>query len=220
MWWFNRLALFLAGARSRRLCPGNPIRVEQFDGFVIGGGDDIDAALYGGEIEPSIRIDRERDAFELAILAEAIKRGLPVLGICRGAQMINVSLGGTLHESIYDAYLGIPRLHSPLPKKTVVIVPGSKLHALLGRDRQRVNALHHQSIDQLGAHLRIVAWDEYGIVQAVEHEAEGFLQGVQWHPEFMILRRGQRRLFQALVDTARRRDDTRSLTRVAQSRRS
>jgi putative glutamine amidotransferase len=126
MWWFNRAALLRAGARSQRLCAGEPVAVERFDGFVIGGGDDIEATLYGGKIEPAIRIDRERDAFELKLLEAAAGRGLPLLGICRGAQIINVFMGGTLHESIYDVYPGIPRVHSPLPKKTIEIIAGSK----------------------------------------------------------------------------------------------
>jgi putative glutamine amidotransferase len=205
MWWFNRVALFRAGARSQRLCAGEPVAVERFDGFVIGGGDDIEATLYGGKIEPAIRIDRERDAFELELLEAAAGRQLPLLGICRGAQIINVFLGGTLHESIYDVYPGIPRVHSPLPKKTIEIIAGSKLHALLRRDGERVNALHHQSIDRLGALLRIVARDEYGIVQAVERDDYAFLLGVQWHPEFMIFSQSQQCLFRALVDAAGRR---------------
>lgn len=203
MWWFNRFALWRAGARGRRLFPGGPFAIDALDGLVIGGGDDIDASLYQGEIEPAIRIDRERDAFELEVLTAATARGLPVLGICRGAQMINIFLGGTLHESIYETYPGIPRLHSPLPAKSITVTAGSILHALLGRDRQRVNALHHQAIDVLGAGLQIVARDEYGIVQAIERPGDPLLLGVQWHPEFMLFNPGQQRLFAAVADAAR-----------------
>ena len=205
MWWFNWIALWRAGARSRRLCAGAPFDIDDFDGFVIGGGDDIDAALYRGEIEPAIRIDRERDAFELDLLESAAARSLPVLGICRGAQMINVFLGGSLHESIYAVYPGIPRLHSPLPSKRIEVVPHSILHGLLRSERERINALHHQSIDLLGAGLSIVARDQYGIVQAIERPGDPFLLGVQWHPEFMLFNRGQQRLFAAIAEAARRR---------------
>jgi putative glutamine amidotransferase len=205
MWWFNRIALRRAGARSRRLCAGASFAVDDFDGFVIGGGDDIDAALYRGEIEPAIRIDRERDAFELDLLKRAAARGLPVLGICRGAQMINVFLGGSLHESIYAVYPDMPHLHSPLPSKRIEIAPGSTLHALLRSERERVNALHHQSMDVVGAGLNIVARDQYGTVQAIERPGDPFLLGVQWHPEFMLFNRGQQRLFAAIAEAARHR---------------
>jgi putative glutamine amidotransferase len=129
---------------------------------------------------------------------------MPVLGICRGAQMINVFLGGSLHESIYAVYSGIPRLHSPLASKLIEIVPRSILHGLLGSERERVNALHHQSINLLGAGLSIVACDEYGIVQAIERPGDPFLLGVQWHPEFMLFNRRQQRLFAAIAEAARR----------------
>lgn len=220
MWWFNRIALWRAGARSRRLCAGASFAVDDFDGFVIGGGDDIDAALYRGEIEPAIRIDRERDVFELGLLERAAARGLPVLGICRGAQMINVFLGGSLHESIYAVCPDIPRLHSPLPSKRIEIAPGSTLRALLRSERERVNALHHQSIDVAGAGLGVVARDQYGIVQAIERPGDPFLLGVQWHPEFMLFNRGQQRLFAAIVESARNRrwpreDPSKSLRPVA-----
>ena len=211
MWWFNRIALWRAGARGERLCAHAAFDIERFDGFVIGGGDDIDAALYGGDIEPAVRIDVERDAFELAILDGAARRRLPVLGICRGAQMMNVHLGGSLHESIYDVYPGVPRLHSPLPSKTIDIVADSTLHRLVGVERTRVNALHHQSIDTLGSSLRIVARDQYGIVQAIERPGDVFLLGVQWHPEFMVLTAGQQRLFGALVEAARQRRNSPSV---------
>lgn len=208
-WWFNRRAVRKAGGTAERLCAGARFDPGRYDGFVIGGGDDIDATLYGGEIEPSIRIDRERDAFELDLLEGAVAARTPILGICRGAQMINVLLGGSLHESIYDAYAGQPRLHTPLPKKRVRIERASLLHRLLGRDSVRVNALHHQSIDRLAASLAVSARDEYGIVQAIEraHDdpEEGFLLGVQWDPEYLIFDDGQQGLFRALVTAARSR---------------
>ncbi|MBK8209577.1 MAG: type 1 glutamine amidotransferase [Rhodospirillales bacterium] len=203
MWFFNRIALWRAGARSRRLCATTSYDIDDFDGFVIGGGDDIDATLYGGRIEPSIRIDRERDAFELDLLAKAAAHGLPLLGICRGAQMINVFLGGLLHESIYAAYPHAPRLNSPLPSKSIDIAPDSMLYALLRSRRQRVNALHHQSINVLGRGLTIAARDQYGIVQAIERPGQPFLLAVQWHPEFMLFNRRHQRLFNALVEAAR-----------------
>jgi putative glutamine amidotransferase len=203
MWTFNRFAVWRAGGRALRLRPGPAASVPSLDGLIIGGGDDIDATLYDGEIDPTVRLDRERDAFELALLRRYLPERLPVLGICRGAQMINVALGGSLHEDIHRAFDGVPRLRTPLPRKTIRIRRASRLGALIGRERDRVNALHHQSIETLGTELEVVAEDAYGIVQAIESPNRPFLIGVQWHPEFMVFDRGQVRLFRALVDAAR-----------------
>jgi putative glutamine amidotransferase len=171
---------------------------------VIGGGDDIHPARYGRTVEPAARVDPERDALELRILDEAQRLALPVLGICRGAQMINVHRGGTLHADIHAVYLEAPRMRTPLPSKAVTIVRASRLHAILGLESCRVNALHHQSVDRLGQELRAVAHDGFGIIQGIEAQGPPFLLGVQWHPELLVLDRHQQNLFRALVAAARR----------------
>jgi putative glutamine amidotransferase len=203
MWWFNRISLWRAKARPVRLQPGRNLHFSDLDGLVLGGGDDIEAAVYGGKIRPLIRVDPERDEFELNLMKLVVAADLPVLGICRGAQMINVHLGGTLHADIHEVYEAAPRMRTVLPRKTIMIEPDSRLGRIIGRSRDRVNALHHQSIDRLGAGLRIVARDEHQIVQAIERPAAPFLVGVQWHPEFMIFDSGQQRLFRALAAAAR-----------------
>jgi putative glutamine amidotransferase len=199
----HRWALYRVGARSVRLIAGKPMPAEPLQGLIIGGGDDIGAEIYGGTVLPDVRIDPERDKLELKLLDTALPRGLPVLGICRGSQMINVHRGGSLHADIHAVYLEAPRMRTPLPRKLVEIEPGSRLGAVLGLERCRVNALHHQSVDRLGRGLRRVARDGAGIVQGIEAPDADFLLGVQWHPEFLLLDRHQQNLFRALVAAAR-----------------
>jgi putative glutamine amidotransferase len=199
----HRLALGRVGARVIRLIPGKALPDENLDGLVIGGGDDIGADIYGGQVLPDVRIDPERDRLELDLLKVALPAGLPILGICRGSQMINVALGGSLHTDIYEVYGQAPKMRTVLPKKRISITSGTMLDRILCCNPCRVNALHHQSVDRLGRGLRIAAEDEVGIVQAIESEAAPFLLGVQWHPELLFWKPQQQRLFAALADAAR-----------------
>ncbi|HEU6443239.1 MAG TPA: gamma-glutamyl-gamma-aminobutyrate hydrolase family protein [Microvirga sp.] len=198
----HRLALARVGARSVRLVPGEPLPEEPLQGLVIGGGDDIGAEIYGGKVLPDIRIDPDRDKMELSLLRAALPRQLPILGICRGSQMINVALGGTLHTDIYEVYVQAPKMRTVLPKKRVAIEADSRLDRILRCNPCLVNALHHQSVDRLGEGLTIAARDESGIVQAIENDRAPFLIGVQWHPELLVWKQPQQRLFAALAHAA------------------
>ena len=199
----HRLALARVGARSVRLIPGGALPDEPLQGLVIGGGDDIGAEIYGGKVLPDVRIDPERDKLELGLLKAALPAQLPILGICRGSQMINVALGGTLHTDIYEVYVQAPKMRTVLPRKTVTVEADSRLNGILRCNPCQVNALHHQSVDKLGRGLRIAARDESGIVQAIENESGPFLLGVQWHPELLFWKKPQQRLFAALAAAAR-----------------
>lgn len=199
-WWAARWHLKRAGVVARRLnaaygYPGNDIA-----GFIVGGGNDIDPAIYGGDVSASRSVDPQRDSYELSILDFAEKNGVPVMGICRGAQLINVHRGGTLVSDLADVRVHTSNKGTLLPRKLVTIDAASKLAALIGKEETQVNSLHHQAVDRTGDGLVVCARDRDGIVQAIETDGNGPLViGVQWHPEYMPQRDDQRRLFAGFV---------------------
>jgi putative glutamine amidotransferase len=160
------------------------------------------ARALAGVRDPA-RTDPERDAFEAGLLERAMDRELPVLGICRGAQLINTHLDGTLHEDV-RRYYERPGLPTLLPARRVSVVTGTRLEDLLGTTTCHVNALHRQAIRSLGRGLVIAAVGDNGIVQAIEHTSHPFLVGVQWHPEYLPGMKRQRALFSGLVDACAR----------------
>ena len=201
-WRFSRFALTRAGANVIRLTPRGRAKLPPLHGVVVGGGSDIDPALYAGLDDGTADYDHARDRFEIGILEDAFERDLPVLGICRGAQLMNVVLGGSLHQDIRPMRRRTSNRRTVLPRKTVITERGTGLHALMGSDRFKVNSLHHQAIDRLGEGMRVAARDFDDLVQAVECADGGFKTGVQWHPEYLPYHKRQRRRFQALVDAA------------------
>lgn len=207
MTFLNRFAVWRAGGRSVRITCDKPFAIDRLDGLVIGGGDDISATLYGGEVSVDVRVDPRRDKIELDALEIADKQDMPVLGICRGSQIMNVFYGGTLHAEIRDIYKDAPQIRTVLPKKCVDIMKDTRLRKLLDVDHCYVNSLHHQAVDTLGDGFQIAARDEHGMIQGIERTNSRFLLGVQWHPEFLFWQPRQQRLFDQLVAAARERMD-------------
>ncbi|MEM6579733.1 MAG: gamma-glutamyl-gamma-aminobutyrate hydrolase family protein [Pseudomonadota bacterium] len=147
--------------------------------------------------------DPARDELEQSLIEEAISQKKPVLGICRGAQLMNVVLGGSLHQDISHFYSEPTRnIRSVLPRKQVTITPDSHLGGILNTQLCWVNALHNQSIDRLGTGVAISAQEANGVIQAIEERSQLFFIGVQWHPEYMPQSRAQLALFQGLVKCA------------------
>ncbi|GAA5080750.1 gamma-glutamyl-gamma-aminobutyrate hydrolase family protein [Roseibacterium beibuensis] len=195
------LNIWLAGGRAVKWQAEDDVDLSKVDGVLIGGGDDIAPTLYKGTLTVEARLDPERDAMEKRILEDALEEKCPVMGICRGAQMLNVVLGGTLHQ---DAYAEYPsrRYKTILPRREVHIDSGSRLARITGTSPMRVNALHRQSVRALGRGLRVSARDSGGMVQAIERTRDPFALGVQWHPEHIFYAHRHRALFSALVAAA------------------
>lgn len=172
------------------------------DGLIITGGKDVDPGLYGQAPHPATDEPRpDRDAWEAELLRGALGRNLPFLGICRGAQVLNVALGGTLHQHLPDivgdtTYQAGGGVFNQVP---IDIDAKSRLHTLLGADRLDVPVYHHQSIDRVADGLAVSAVTEHGIIQAVEVLTQPFALAVQWHPEESP---EDLRLFAGLVDAA------------------
>lgn len=200
---FMALNIWLAGGRAVRWDSGRDADIATVDGLIVGGGDDISPELYKGELIASARLDPARDGLERRLVLAALDAGKPVLGICRGAQMINISQGGNLHQRAYDHYTDSRYMRTLLPRKTICVEPASHLAAITGTAQMRVNALHTQAVDRLAEGLRVAARDTGGMVQAVERTDAPFAVGVQWHPEYLFYARRQRALFRALVQAAR-----------------
>lgn len=146
--------------------------------------------------------DPARDAMEVILTREALAQKKPVLGICRGAQMLNAVLGGSLHREIRGFYTETPYIRSVLPRKKVFIMPGTVLASLWPLPDYRVNALHHQAVHQLAGGLIVSAREENGLIQAIEDPSRPFVLGVQWHPEFLPHMRHQQLMFVRLVRCA------------------
>ena len=168
--------------------------LDSLDGlFLTGATSNVDPAQYGATLsDPDSPADPARDHVSLALIRGAIRRGMPVLGVCRGFQEINVALGGTLHQAVHD----VPGLNNhrerdddPLetqygPSHPIALTPGGLLHRLAGGPSAAVNSLHGQGVDQLAPGLTVEARAPDGLIEAYRGETGGFLLAVQWHPEW------------------------------------
>ncbi len=205
-----------AGADAVLLPPGAGVvdgLVDRLDGIVLAGGGDLDPATYDGDGHESIySLDEARDTDEIALVHLILERAIPTLAICRGSQVLNVALGGTLHphlpdvvgESVVhrDAEAIAKGLPGPVPHP-VRVESGSLISEVMESDDPTPMSWHHQAVDRLGSGLRAVAWAPDGTIEATQHESHPWLASVQWHPELSAASDPtQQRLFDSLVKIA------------------
>lgn len=180
--------------------------LSRVDGLLVAGGADVDPVHYGAERAAATGPARpDRDHAEHTLIEAALANGVPLLGVCRGMQLLNVVLGGTLHQHVPDVFgsddhLPAPGTYGRVPVKTA---PGSRLAAIVGSEVD-VHCHHHQSVDLLPPGLVPAAWAGDGVVEAIELAGPDFVLGVQWHPEANPERGADHRLFEALVEASRR----------------
>ncbi len=175
------------------------------DALFFTGGGDVDPARYAANASPEVQgLDPERDAYEIALARAAVGMGLPIFGICRGAQVLNVALGGTLVQHLPDVTDQKHRAKEQWAEAvhTVTVLPDSRLRSVVGVDVLGVNSLHHQAVADVGGSLKAVAWAEDGTVEAIEGQGISRILGVQWHPELLIADPGHVALFDWLVEEA------------------
>jgi putative glutamine amidotransferase len=193
-------AVTLAGGRAVLLPPDDLDAdvLRRLDGLVLSGGPDLDPELYGAEPEPLTDTRPARDAGEMLLARAALAADTPILGICRGMQVLTVAAGGRLHQHLPDA-LGHEK-HRPAPgvygQHEARFAEGSRIAGLMGADLE-IHCYHHQGIADPGT-LTATGWTEDGLTEAVEDPQRRFVLGVQWHPE--VIR--DKRLFGALITAA------------------
>lgn len=186
--------------------------LHRLDGILFTGGGDIATERFAGQPHPKVGgVDEGRDAIELALARSAAESNTPFLGICRGLQVVNVALGGTLYTDIFDQTPNALKHNYEDPDiykerthlaHAVRIEAGSRVGALLRAESLQVNSLHHQGIKDLAPGLRATAFAPDGIIEAVELPGHPFAIAVQWHPEWLTDQEATRRLFQAFVEAA------------------
>lgn len=205
-------ALEQAGATAlliARLDPADAGRIlDRVDGLILTGGGDIHPDQYDQDNTDSINIDRAADVRDVALVREAKARSMPVLGICRGHQAVNVALGGALHQHMTaDGDETHPTFSDQAEERNaerhiVEFADDSRLAGIYGATERKVNSLHHQSVSDLGEGMRAVGWASDGHIEAIESTTDWPVVCVQWHPE-MLHEEAEARLFSAFVEDAR-----------------
>jgi putative glutamine amidotransferase len=225
-WLFTALSVKLAGGKPIRIVPNEFDGSLNYDGIIIGGGSDIHPDNFNKEKLPDVKrslflrfkenmfypmefisgwsnssYDKERDEMEIKFIDFALEQGKPILGICRGHQLLNATLGGTMYESTLPLLKKTMRIRSPFPRKTVIYTQDDSLIAdIVGDDPIKVNAIHSQAVGEPAEELKVTAKEKSGINQVIEKKGSDIVLGVQWHPEYLFYMSVQRKIFSWLVN--------------------
>jgi len=229
-WFFTALNIRIAGGQPIRVTPESFSDVFDCDGVIIGGGSDIhpdnyikeestpvkrsfsiklkECLLYPMELMNHLgksEYDKNRDNMEIKFIHYALDNNLPLLGICRGHQLLNAELGGSMYESTLPLLEKNVRIRSPFPRKTVFYTTNDSLISkIVGDDPLKVNAIHSQAIAQPADDLKVTAKEKAGINQVIESKNSDKVLGVQWHPEYLFYMKAHRKIFSWLVSEAKR----------------
>ena len=215
----NEMVLGMVYARAVQRAGGMPVvlpplapqevpeLVGRLEGLCLSGGPDLDPTAYDARAHAELGpIEPDLDRWEIALIQQAEAAGLPILGICRGCQVLNIARGGTLHQHLPDVTDGEiahrQEVSGSQPTHTADIAPGSLLAAIVGATSAEVNSFHHQAADRIGSGLRPVAWSPDGVIEGLEDPERPFVLGVQWHAETLFDRPEHARLFEALIEAA------------------
>jgi putative glutamine amidotransferase len=228
-WLFTALNVKLAGGKPYRIQPSTFDGSYHYDAFIIGGGSDIhpsnmtEESLLKTKRSTKVKViealkypmeflnrfshssfDKPRDEMEIGFIEYALKEDKPILGICRGHQLLNAALGGTMYTSTLPLLKNKPRIRSAFPRKKVLYVKDDSLIAkIAGDDPIRVNAIHSQAVAHEGKGLEVTGKETSGINQVIEKKQGNKVLGVQWHPEYLLYMRIHRNIFKWLVNGAR-----------------
>lgn len=187
---------------------------QQCSGLLLSGGRDIDPLLYQTEPDPRAQgIDHDRDQAEILLINSSLANNIPILAICRGIQILNVALGGSLYPDVMQDHPGAqkhdfyPNLPREAYRHTITLSPASLFYDIMGTNTIQVNSLHHQSVKTPAPGLQVVGMAEDGTIEAVVAPEEKFVIGVQWHPECLPQDAHAQQLFYAFIEAANKRQD-------------
>ena len=180
------------------------LKRNRIDGVLLAGGGDVDPKLYGGDSAVASLVNRQRDDFEIALIKVAMEKKLPILGVCRGCQILNVAHGGTLRNLMDDEQHA--DRHFNLSGHPIDLADQSQLAKILKTNRlAKVKSFHFQAVKKLGKNLRITATGPGGVVEAIEGTGDSWILAVQWHPELEVGDPQQEKILKAFISEAKKR---------------